>query len=284
MKVCNVDIKKIQNEQLGILKEFDRICSNHNIKYQLMAGTLLGSVRHKGFIPWDDDIDVCLLREDYDIFLEVCNTELDSDYFLQSHKTDKNYIMQFAKIRKNNTVFLEKSMSDLEIHHGIYIDIFPLDNIIPYTIKGVLQQKILYILGRINLTRSRAICVNSQSVLTKYSRLLVHNIMKFIPKKFTDYLQEKIAKMFLNTDVKYVTHLTNGASKKRYFKYMMNRGEFYNLMNGEFEGQSFPIPINYHDVLTNLFGDYKKLPPKEQREPHHGVIEVKLERNNDSVS
>ena len=82
--------------------------------------------------------------------------------------------------------------------------------------------------------------------------------------------------MFQNVETEYVTHLTNGASKKRYYNYMMRRSEAYKLIDGEFEGEQFPIPVNYHDVLKNLFGDYMQLPPEVQREPHHGVIKVSL--------
>ena len=181
-KVCNIDIKEIQNQQLMILKELDRICQKHNIKYHLMGGTLLGSIRHKGFIPWDDDIDVSMIRADYEMFLDVCGRELNSGYFLQTNKTDKNYIMQFAKLRKNHTLFIEKSMNDLDIHHGIYIDIFPLDNILPDTKRGSFQQKLLYILGRLNLTRSKSICLSANNKPSQIVRLLYYYLMKLIPK------------------------------------------------------------------------------------------------------
>lgn len=275
-KVIDIDITKIQQEEFSILKEFDRICKKHNIKYHLMGGTLLGSIRHKGFIPWDDDIDVSMLRADYETFLDVCGRELNSGYFLQTNKTDKNYIMQFAKLRKNETIFLEKSMSDLDIHHGVYIDIFPLDNILPDTKKGSFQQKLLYILGRLNLTRSKSICLSADNKPSQIVRLSFYYLMKLIPKVWTDNLLEKVTTMFHNVETEYITHLTNGASKKRYYKYMMKRSDAYNLIDGEFEGEQFPIPVNYHDVLTNLFGDYMQLPPENQREPHHGVIKVSL--------
>src|SRR5690606_2891856 len=149
--------------QLEILIEFDRICKKNNIKYQLFAGTLLGAVRHKGFIPWDDDIDVCLLRKDYNKFIQACKTDLDSRSFLQTYVTDKNCIIQFAKLRKNNTLFLESGISDCKTHHGIFIDIFPLDNVLPNTFCGKMQQKLLYIIGRINLSRVKKLCLNAKN-------------------------------------------------------------------------------------------------------------------------
>jgi len=99
------DLRDIQLTQLEILLEFDRICKKHRIQYHLFAGTLLGAVRHKGFIPWDDDIDVCMLRSEYDRFLSVYTTELADAYFLQNSYTDPSYYNIFSRIRKNGTFF-----------------------------------------------------------------------------------------------------------------------------------------------------------------------------------
>ena len=95
----DVGIRDVQMIQLEILLEFDRICRKNNIKYQLFAGTLLGAVRHKGFIPWDDDIDVCLLRDDYEKFLDVCLRDLDPGFFLQTYETDEKCIGSMLKFR-----------------------------------------------------------------------------------------------------------------------------------------------------------------------------------------
>ena len=89
----NINLKELQNIQMEILVEFDRICKKNNIKYQLFAGTLLGAIRHKGFIPWDDDIDVCMLRKDYIKFLNACESDLRENYFLQTFETDEQYIL-----------------------------------------------------------------------------------------------------------------------------------------------------------------------------------------------
>ena len=111
MKYRNLDydVEDVQRVQLEILLEVDRICMKNEIPYQLFAGTLLGSIRHKGFIPWDDDIDVCMLRNDYERFLECCQSDLSDGFFLQYWRTDRKSILQFAKVRKNNTIFTNKT-------------------------------------------------------------------------------------------------------------------------------------------------------------------------------
>jgi lipopolysaccharide cholinephosphotransferase len=282
-KNYSISIKDIQKVQLEILLEFDRICKKNNIKYQLFAGTLLGAIRHKGFIPWDDDIDVCLLRKDYNRFISLCKLDLDSKYFLQTHETDRNYIMQFAKIRKNNTKFVERGTSKCNIHKGIYIDVFPMDNVIPDKFIGKVQQKILYIIGRINLSRVKTHCIYAKRPIEKYLSFIMHYLLKIVPKSWTDRLQTRIACMFENQETKYITHLTNGASYDRYIRYMVEKNDFENIIKVEFEGYKFPVPKNYHKILTNIFGNYKKLPPVDKRNSHHGIIHIDLGDDLDAV-
>jgi len=258
-------IKKLQNVMFEILLEFDRICKKNNIKYQLFAGTLLGSIRHKGFIPWDDDIDICLLRKEYNRFIEVCKTDLDSKYFLQTYETDKHWPRQFAKIRKNNTLLLEDSVSDYDIHHGIFIDVFPLDNVFPNTFIGKMQQKILFIMTKISLIRIKKICMNREGFMEKFLCLFIHPFSKIIPKYWLDLLQTKIAIMFQKQETEYVAHLTCG--KEVY----MNIKDVYDVIDGIFNDHIFPIPKNYDKVLTGIFGNYMKPPPIEERGSHNFI-------------
>lgn len=119
-------IKQVQAIELEILLEVDRICRKHRISYFLDSGTALGAVRHKGFIPWDDDIDIGMLRDDYERFLSVAQEEMGQDYFLQTYRTDGTPIM-FAKVRKTGTTFVEFRLRKFPINHGLFIDIFPYD-------------------------------------------------------------------------------------------------------------------------------------------------------------
>jgi len=273
----DINIEDVQKVQLEILIEFDRICRKNNIEYQLFAGTLLGAIRHKGFIPWDDDIDVCLLRSDYEKFIECCKIDLKSNYFLQYYDSDEKAILQFAKIRKNNTIFTNMTYQDTGMHNGIYIDVFPLDNVKPDSFKGNLQPKLFNLSYIISSSRMKNRAIHAKNRVNRTIRLMFYYILKIVPKKSIDKLIQKTLCMFENENTEYVNHLTNGVSKQRLEKYLRKKNTFYNIEYAEFEGHMFPIPENYHDVLTRNFGNYMKLPPEEKRYTHHGIIEVNFD-------
>ncbi len=274
----SVTLRKLQLVQLEILIEFDRICKKHNIKYQLYSGTLLGAVRHKGFIPWDDDVDICMLRSDYERILNILSIELDKKFFLQTCNTDKGYIHSFARIRKNNTLMLQKTWKDMDMHHGIFIDIFPMDNVIPDTLKGKIHSNLVYTIRKLKWLKIKKECVLSNKLYKKYIKLFIHYLLKPISLRMINTIETKIASLFVNKNTEYSTHLSEG-TKIYYYKYLINNNEFYDTIEMEFEGHLFSVPRNYDKILTNNFGDYMTLPPLEQQKPHHGIIEICFDTN-----
>ena len=192
----DIDLRLIQEIELDILLEFDRICKKHGLKYQLYSGTLIGAVRHEGFIPWDDDIDVAMPRADYDKFIEL-KDELADDYFFQSYETDPQYINRFGKIRKNGTVFMEKLVQELDMHHGIYIDVFPFDNIKPHSFSGKLQLFILRKLDSFFKYRLKE-RQSSLSGFKKTSAKFKYKLIKILPisKLALDRWPEKVMRRF----------------------------------------------------------------------------------------
>lgn len=120
-------LRQLQLAELEILDEFVRVCQAHDLRYYLVGGTLLGAVRHQGFIPWDDDIDVAMPREDYDRFAQIASEELGPQYFYQCPDTDPHYFLTYAKVRKNGTEVCEERFRNSKFHKGVFIDIFPLD-------------------------------------------------------------------------------------------------------------------------------------------------------------
>lgn len=122
-------LHKLQRKQLEILLEFDRVCNEMRLNYSISSGTLLGAIRHKGFIPWDDDVDVVMLREDYEKFLEEGKRYLPKNYFIQTYENDKNYPHNFVKIVDISTTLREGYTSNIDMINGIFIDIFPIDRV-----------------------------------------------------------------------------------------------------------------------------------------------------------
>ncbi len=272
----DISVRDVQMVQLEILKELDRICRKYGIAYHLFAGTLLGAIRHRGFIPWDDDIDVCMLRKDYEKFLRCCQSDLKSDYFLQYYETDDQSIIQFAKIRKNNTIFTNKMYQDTGMHNGIFIDVFPLDNVKPDTLMGKLHPYLFQVLYAIGSSRMKNKAIHAKNLFNKTVRMFFFFLLRITPKKTTDTMTQQVLQMFNKEETVFVNHLTNGVNKKRLEKYLRDKSTFYDIILVDFEGHLFPAPKNFHEVLTRNFGDYMKLPPEEERKPHHGIIEVIL--------
>ena len=138
-------LQKLKDIEKDMLVIFIQICKKYDMRYFLAGGSCLGAVRHRGFIPWDDDIDVVMPREDYEKFLKVARNELPENIFLQTGKTDNDFPMNFAKLRNSDTTFIETSVKNFKINHGVFIDIFPLD--------GYSDSKWFKLMNRIYISR-----------------------------------------------------------------------------------------------------------------------------------
>lgn len=278
--ILGIDIKEVQRVELGILLEFDRICKKHDINYQLYAGTLLGAIRHKGFIPWDDDIDLAILRADYDKFLSVIKDELNSKYFFQTYETDPNYINRFAKIRKNETVFMEKLVKGLDMHHGIYIDIFVYDNINLNSWKGKYQIWQLRSLDSFFKYRNKIRYQSLAPGFEKNKAKFKYKVIQALPitKLRIDNFLSKLMTKFNHKETEYLANFSY-PSKESLENFMMKRETLEDSILWEFEGYNFPIPRNYDEVLRRGYGDYMQLPDKQNRVSHHNIVKIDLDTN-----
>ena len=221
MELIPVDVKLIQPILMEMLIEVDRICRINNIKYTLFGGTMLGAIRHSGFIPWDDDIDIAMLRPDYEKFLKVANENLSGEYFLQNYMTDPNNVLQFTKIRKNNTIFREKNVKDFDMHHGFYLDIFPLDKTNPDSIKCKIHNKLYKYLHRFNLYESKEVC-RDDNVVKEKIKLSIRSIIKLIPLRKRNDSLNKLRKKNESKDYKYVSHFSNGLNGNVYKRFLID--------------------------------------------------------------
>lgn len=259
-------LKEHQEVLLELLKEFDRVCKNNNINYILFAGSALGAVRHKGFIPWDDDLDIALLREDYDKLMSLDSSLWKKEYFLQK-EFSAHWPLHFSKLRKNNTTCLEKyHPKDNEIHQGIYIDVFPIDN----ASDNKFIRKLQFYSSRIVIAKTKfAQGYDTNSALKK----LVMFACRVLPLK-PFY---KLATMKKNEKSKNVHSFFGGSIN--YQKGVFPKYWFRNTTVASFEDIHIPISKYYDEMLTKQYGDYMKLPSIEDRKCKVHAILVDTENN-----
>ncbi|MBY0417983.1 MAG: LicD family protein [Pararheinheimera sp.] len=269
------DMAVLHAEMLKILLEFDRICKTHQIPYQLAAGTLLGAVRHQGFIPWDDDADVCMLREDYERFLKVAATEIGPDFFLHNNRTDAGVPYHFTKLRLISSKFQMEGCRDLNTPCGAFIDIFPFDYVDTRSIFGMMRFELFNILDLLQI--SPFIVNNTQAGRKRaaYKKILLsiavlaHKMVGVQRLKlWTNLILDNCR--LLKTDQVTCVVSSLWRRKARYAR-IRSYEQFTTLTSLRFSGYEFPVPANYHQVLTNLYGDYMKLPPPHQQVASHGA-------------
>jgi lipopolysaccharide cholinephosphotransferase len=255
--------REVQKVELSILKEVTLLCEKHNLTYYLYGGTLIGAVRHKGFIPWDDDIDIAMPRDDYERFLNIAKRELTPHLFLQHYTTEKKFCLLFIKVRDNSSTFIEPGGLDYkDIHQGIYIDIFPLDTISESKYKQVILFNLLGVLMKIYFMKKHSY-YKSQTLLQKINL----SIYKLLPvgSSFLTSICEKLCKAGRNKKSEYLADLMLKPSRKRIY-----RSEWFERkVKFEFEGRLYDGPAGYDDYLKHYYGDYMQLPPEAKRRPTH---------------
>ena len=266
-------LREVQLVQLEIAKEVKRICEKYEINYFLDAGTLLGAVRHQGFIPWDDDLDIGMLREEYEKFVQVAPAELDDHYVLQNFDTDENYIRPFAKIRKKDTLYVEHPNIHSEMkEQGIYIDLFPYDTAPADSKEWEALQKRM-----VNITRFLSLKCHVQPWLGCKGKNKVIRFTKYQPYRVITLFmsKDKIRKKFKS--LMDISKAFDGELYSRSFgqhKYPAKLLESYGTVT--FEGEQFSAPSDYDAVLKIHFGNYMELPPEDKRGDRHHIIKVKL--------
>lgn len=270
--------KQLQNIEFEILMEIDRVCKLLGISYTLFAGTALGAVRHNGFIPWDDDIDIAMLMEDYNRFIQEAPKYLKDEYFLQTRDTDKNYPLVFAKVRNSNTTFVEEDLKDLDINHGVYIDVFPL-NKIPKDKKAQFIRKIaLNFLDILRICNNKIIC-NKGSMSRKVIKYFFHYISKVYGMDNILKQEQKILTYYNSKEAYEVDLYPDEPNYMKGKNVTLPQNIFSNLIEIEFENKKFPIISEFDIFLKAYYGDYMKLPPIEERVSKHNAYKIDLENS-----
>lgn len=261
------NLQQLQKTELEILLEFKRICDKYHLTYYLVAGTLLGAVRHQGFIPWDDDVDVAMFRKDFEKFQQICKHELSPEYFLQTRENDKQYFMQIVKIRKHNTFVCETELEHLDFHKGVYIDIFILDKLPKHKFLVKWAFKFQYLL-------TDAIKIQSGIPIQYTGKNPLLRFIFFGVSKQNLKLLYAMQDSFINILNRYLQgfHYGTLAGRHGYPAEVYKREWLEATTELSFEGYHFLAPAQWDAVLSNMYGDYRKVP--EDIEMHFSYFEV----------
>ncbi len=258
LELSDAELRKMQLLQTEIFHEIHRICIKNDIKYIMDAGTLLGAIRHGKFIPWDDDIDIRILRSEYKKLCKALEKDMDRDkYFFQNFESDKHYVWQYSRILKQGTRYVRLGKEHMQQRDGVYLDIFICD--------GVPNNNTLRIIHNSITKFCRKSMYSKFAYLTEKDKKkkLVYSIIKFIPKSVTFFIYNTLGKIFNENNCdkvgSYGWHADkdNNGFKKEWFS---------DIILLDFEDGKFYGPKDYKGFLTYSFGDnYMELPPEEQR-------------------
>lgn len=261
------EFRKMQMLELDMLVDFDRVCRKNNIKYSVLGGTLLGAVRHKGYIPWDDDADVGMLREEYEKFKKVAD-ELNSGIcYFQDNTTDPEYRWGYGKLRRTGTTYVRVGQEHLKCKTGVFIDVFPLDDCPKSTIGQMFQDFYCFCCRKILWSEvGRKTCKG----FYKYW----YSILSIIPTKLVFRLLSLYTNKSKNERDRLVRTLCYTSIGQLYFKHPLKQKYgfpkrwFLDCVEYDFEGKRIMGSKDFDEVLSFWFGDYMKLPPEEEREQH----------------
>lgn len=258
-------LKHLHDLELMILKDFSKICEENNLKYYMYAGSLLGTIRHEGFIPWDDDLDVVMFRDDFEKFKKIFLASENSKYELLSNETQKDYFYFFAKLMIKGTRFEEEWISQLNFHMGINIDIFVLDDVSDnkYSRKYQILRSFLY--NRMLITSNLKL-----DNLPFFSKLISHslyhilNLLNLNTSKILDKTM-KFLNRYSNKNFECVFDISANVDE---YPLIYKKSDFGDGVKVNFEDTQVTVPVNYDAILKSLYGDYMELPPEDQRYNH----------------
>ncbi len=257
-----MELTEIQNRIYCIFVEFDRICRKHGIKYSMEGGTLLGAVKYGDYVPWDDDIDVIMLREEYNKFLKVAPNELSEGFLLESYNNIPEFPLNYAKLCDVNTEIFDYSYSHLKkMNHGVFMDIFPIDNV---DIKRLKKQiNFVGLLTGARKTKLKLDLGNSSEV-----KKLAYKAVSLLPMKFICKMQNYVCCIYNKRRAEFRYEVCNPNSK-----FLPLPSCWYDdYVELNFRGKPFFALKNYDEFLKSRFGDnyMNELPGEAERKPSHG--------------
>lgn len=268
-------LARLHEVHIEILNDFQAVCKKHNLLYFALFGTAIGAVRHGGFIPWDDDIDVGMLRADFDRFLAIADAELGEKYFILSPETDKNCTSSVVKLMLRNSKFVSALNQNAKCPQCIFMDIFPFDNVAPDEKARQKQLKITTFLDRLLYLcgtpypiiplkgivgeLAAAICF-----LAHYALKILHISSRWIFRQF-----EKHSEKYNDVPTEYITGFGQPTALKKMFK----KADMFPLQTVPFESTTICLLHNNDEELRKVYGDYMQIPPPE-KQINHAPVEL----------
>ena len=268
--ISNISPKELQKIQLNILIKVANFCDENNINYFLFGGTLLGAIRHEGFIPWDDDIDIAMTRDQYELFLKKWDYS-DTSLILQNKTSNPEIHHSYTKIRLLESSFIEQETEFSDFNKGIFIDVFPIDNFPekPNVIDKILLFCRMYLMA---LSLHKA---GYKDMSNKAVKLIVSFSNIFLSIKLINFLNQKIMERYIKLESSYATSYTSGAG---YYKHHIKKEIYEDLININFENHNFKAPKKFDAYLKRVYGDYMKLPTLDDQKSQHRVIKISVSK------
>jgi len=270
MHTKDLGMNKLQEVQLALLEEVVRICRKHQIRFYLVAGSALGAVRHSGFIPWDDDIDIGMPRPDYERFLSLAQRELGTSLFLQTPDTDPAYPNMYAKIRNSETTFVECSVAHLTMNHGVYLDISPYDGYPTRTFIARITERIIGFCLAARFRKSGVLrndTRNKRTLRSSISGSVVFLLSSVLSLRQLQLLLDHLARRYDYDASESVINWYNVSATRE----LAPREFFGGGREVKFENLLVPIPSNADGYLKMAFGDYMTPPPENERVSQHAT-------------
>lgn len=279
-QLTDEDIKHIQECLMVMMRDIDSVCAKYHLEYAITGGAMLGAVRHEGFVPWDDDIDICMPRKDYDRFYMFFLREFSDKYHVQYIKKDPKYDLNFMKVRMKNTVYLEVFDMDEE-KAGLFIDIFPAENTFSNPclrlLHGILSDGMLLLSScvRMSTKEERLLGYTRDSGLegSIKEKVFIGRLLSVFGSRWWYLQTERVLSLCKNNTSEYISV---PCGRKHFFGEMYKRSTFYPSVRRKFEDESFKCVQDPDAYLKNMYGDYMKVPPEAERE-RHSVLKFSLD-------
>ena len=269
-------LREIQLAELEMLTDVTSFCERNSIRYTLYCGTLLGAIRHKGFIPWDDDVDIAMPLADYRRFLEIAD-QLPAKYVVQSPENTPGHLVTWTKVYLDGTTFMPVIASNLDTHWGIFIDIYPFIGAANTPFGERLQSSALktaYFLRFADLFR----CQKGDEAEANPKKRLIKQMLAAIPAPIRRATSNGLLKLCMKDPEKSERVGTIDAA---WFSGKYLWSDWENITTGEFEGHMYAMPKNYAKILVMMYGNFMQLPPEDARTPHYESIRVLRDTKHD---